>query len=254
MTTPEPYYNRGGITIYHGDALDVLPTLKGIGAVITDPPYSSGGAFRSDRSQKTTVKYSVKRTMGETIAPALPEFSGDSRDQRGYLAWCSLWLTAAMHASVSGAPLAVFTGWRQLPVVSDAVQAGGYNWRGVVCWDKGNARPQSHSISFAAQIEFVVWGTKGPRARTEETIHIPGVFRQPSIKGEDRVHIAQKPDAVMRWLMRIAPPGATVLDPFMGSGATLRAAKDLGHPAIGIEADEHSCEVAVEQLRQGVLL
>ena len=76
-----PYYSHGGITIYHADAFDVLPTLSGIGAVITDPPYSSGGAFRGDRMRQTSVKY-----VQVGVAAYRPEFAGDNRDQRSFLA------------------------------------------------------------------------------------------------------------------------------------------------------------------------
>jgi len=152
----EPYYHApvAGITIYHGDCLDVLPTLSGIGAVVTDPPYSSGGAFR----------------------------------------------------------------------------------------------PRGGGFSNAA--EYVVWGSKGPMIDAE--VYPPGIF-ECAIERE-REHIAQKPEPVMRWLLGIVPAGAAVLDPFMGSGTTLRAAKDLGLPAIGIEMSEQYCESTAERLRQGVLL
>lgn len=67
-------------------------------------------------------------------------------------------------------------------------------------------------------------------------------------------HIAEKSLAVMRWLVRLCPPGGLVIDPFMGSGTTLRAAKDLGHQAVGIEVDERYCEIAARRLEQGVLV
>jgi site-specific DNA-methyltransferase (adenine-specific) len=71
---------------------------------------------------------------------------------------------------------------------------------------------------------------------------------------KDRDHIAQKPEQVMQWVLSVVPPGGVILDPFMGSGATLRAAKNLGFRAIGIEADEKYCEVAAQRMAQGVLL
>lgn len=80
-----PYYADDAVTIWHGDAFDVLPELSGVSALITDPPYSSGGQFRGDRMQSVISKYVRTGTIIER-----PEFTGDNRDQRSYLAWCSL--------------------------------------------------------------------------------------------------------------------------------------------------------------------
>jgi site-specific DNA-methyltransferase (adenine-specific) len=66
------------------------------------------------------------------------------------------------------------------------------------------------------------------------------------------MHPNQKPIALMRWCIEKCPPG-TVLDPYMGSGTTIRAAKDLGRKAIGIEIEERYCEIAAKRLAQGVL-
>ena len=71
---------------------------------------------------------------------------------------------------------------------------------------------------------------------------------------EHRWHPTQKPLALMTWCLRQAPSNCrTILDPFMGSGTTLRAAKDLGRPAIGIEIEEKYCEIAARRLEQEVL-
>lgn len=237
-----PYYEDDHVTIYHGDTLDVLPGLSGVGAVVTDPPYSSGGAFRSDRAMSTVTKY-----VNSDTAAYRPDFAGDNRDQRSFLAWAMLWLNAARNASTPGAVLASFIDWRQLPIMSDAVQAGGWTWRGVAVWSKGFGRPRAGGFSNAA--EYVVWGTNGPMV--EHQAYPPGVFPCAIVK--DRDHIAQKPEEVMRWVMQVVPPGAVVLDPFMGSGTTLRAAKDCGLKAIGIEVDERYCEIAAQRMAQEVL-
>lgn len=242
MSTPEPYYDAAGVTIYHGDCFDILHRLSGIGAVVTDPPYSSGGAFRGDRAQLTTTKY-----VNSDTAAYRPEFAGDTRDQRSFLAWSSLWLNACRQASEPGAVLASFIDWRQLPVLTDAVQAGGWTWRNLATWWKPGVRMQKGR--FSASAEYVVYATNGPvidGAGSPQNVHSCKV-------DSDRDHIAQKPEQVMRWVMQVVPPKVTVLDPFMGSGSTLRAAKDHGCKAIGIEVDERYCEIAASRLQQDVL-
>lgn len=69
----------------------------------------------------------------------------------------------------------------------------------------------------------------------------------------DKVHPTQKPLALMRWCLGLVPEAQTVLDPFMGSGTTLLAAKLEGRKAVGIEISEKYCEIAVNRLRQRVL-
>lgn len=68
-----------------------------------------------------------------------------------------------------------------------------------------------------------------------------------------REHPTQKPLGLMRWCLTTAGGSGTVLDPFMGSGTTLRAALDLGRRAIGIEIEERYCEIAARRLDQMVL-
>ena len=240
----KPYYEEAGVTIYHGDSFDVLPHLSGIGAVVADPPYSSGGAFRGDRAMSTVAKYVQ---TGSQAAAYMPEFAGDNRDQRSFATWASLWLNAARIASNPGAVLCCFIDWRQLPTLSDAVQVGGWMWRGIAVWSKKFGRPTPGRFSNAC--EYVVWGSNGPMPEREA--YPPGVFEcsPPS----NREHIAQKPIDVMQWVVSVVPPGALVLDPFMGSGSTLVAAKAKGCPAIGIEVDERYCEIAARRLSQHVL-
>lgn len=240
-----PYFQRDGIRIFHGDALEIIPELEpsSFGALITDPPYSSGGAFRGDRVRPTVEKYVHTGTLAYR-----PDFAGDNRDQRGFFAWCSLWLAAARAACLPSAHAAVFSDWRQLPTLTDALQAGGWTWRGVAVWSKVYGRV--NSAGFSAAAEFVAWGTNGPAPEERDT-YPPGVFE--AHPPRDREHVAQKPEEVMRWLCSVVSKGLPILDPFMGSGTTLRAAKDMGNPAVGIDSDERYCEMAARRLAQGVL-
>ena len=239
------FYEEPGVELYCGETLILIAEAEPFDALITDPPYSSGGAFRGDRMGSTVSKY----VQSSTFTPR-PEFSGDNRDQRSYLAWCSLWMAAALHSAKPGAAMAVFSDWRQLPVTTDAVQAGGWVWRGIGVWDKTEGtRPRLGG--FRAQCEFTVWATSGPLDSQANPVALPGVIRHPTVG--DKQHIAEKPLSVMHWLVRLAPEGGVVLDPFAGSGTTLISAKSLGRRAIGFESDAQSCELAVKRLRQEVL-
>jgi DNA modification methylase len=239
----DPYYSDESVTLYHGDAFDVLHDLTGIGAVVTDPPYSSGGAFRGDRAMTTVAKY-----VNSDTAAYRPEFAGDNRDQRAFVAWSAMWLNAARQACTPGAPLVSFIDWRNLPALSDAVQAGGWVWRNIGTWWKPGIRMQRGR--FSASAEYVLYGTNGPAVDGQGSPQ--NVARVKPEPNADRDHIAQKPVELMEWALQVVPAGATVLDPFAGSGATLRAALNLGHKAVGIEVDERYCEVIAKRLAQGV--
>ncbi len=244
----KPYYTDDAVTIYHGDAREVLRDLRGFDAVITDPPYSSGGWTRSDRNLKTSEKYRMT-----TAAKVDPDFSGDNRDQRSFTLWCSDWMASALAACRPGAALLCFIDWRNLPCVIDAAQVGGWVYRGIVVWDKTESqRPQKGW--FRAQVEYLVLGSSGPLARDAEVDGKcqPGVFRHRVI-GADKQHLTEKPAGLLREILSTREEWQTVLDPFMGSGTMLRAAKDLGRRAVGIEMEERYCEIAAKRMSQAAL-
>lgn len=241
------YFTDAWTTIYCGEALATLATLPdgSVDHIVTDPPYSSGGQFRGDRTQTTGIKYQ------SSDAVDLEDFTGDNRDQRGYAYWMALWVDQCRRVAKPGAILAMFTDWRQLPTATDALQSGGWVWRGISTWGKTSARPVPNR--FAASCEFIVWGTNGPRDMSDakNANYAEGLMMQ--APPSNRVHMTQKPVEVMRWLLSFAKPGDVVLDPFMGSGSTLEAAKQLGCKAIGIEMAEQWCRYAMQRTGQEVL-
>jgi site-specific DNA-methyltransferase (adenine-specific) len=244
-----PYYDEGGITIYHGDCRDVLPTLEAgsVDLVLTDPPYSSGGLMRSDRNQQPLSKYVMTGTQ-----LIRPDFSGDNRDQRSFLLWCELWMRDCLSIVKPSGALVTFIDWRQLPTMIDAVQVAGWVYRGITVWDKTEGvRPQKGW--FRAQAEFLVLASCGPLEvdRTGDVCS-PGVFRY-NVKAADKYHVTGKPVELMLAIIRTSPKFQTILDPFIGSGTTLVAAKRLGRKAIGIETCEEYCEIAARRLAQQVL-
>ena len=135
--------------------LDVIDEVESFDALITDPPYSSGGQYRGDRINSTWKKYMQDRVDGTKE----PDFSGDVLDQRVFMFWSKLWLTALrLKASTTCAAL-IFTDWRQLPALTDAVQLAGWMWKGVGVWEKPGGRPQDQH--FAHTHELIVHARSG---------------------------------------------------------------------------------------------
>lgn len=251
-----PYYDDGQCVIYHGDALDVLPKLDAgsADAMVTDPPYSSGGMFRSDRAMDPADKYRgwSQNTDGTSRTPTAEygTFSGDNRDQWAWMRWVCAWGSDAMRVVKPGGHVFMFSDWRQLPAATDVLQFAGWTWRGILVWDKGVGRPIRGR--FRNHLEYVVWGTHG---HTEQVDSYPSaLISVPTVTANERQHVTQKPAQLLRALLQVVgDTPLTIFDPFMGSGTTLRAAKDLGHKAIGIELDERYCEIAADRLAQQTL-
>jgi len=232
--------------LYQGESLSFMQSLPAasVDAVITDPPYSSGGMVRGDRNTATNQKYQHGDTKDKK-----PNFSGDTRDQRSWIMWCSLWLQEAKRITKPNGVVIAFSDWRQLPALTDAIQCGGWVWRGIAVWDKGNAIPQPNS--FRAQSEFVVWGTNGAReVDYKNGAYLPGVFFCETVKGSEREHVTEKPVSVMKWLAEIVPPNGIIFDPFMGSGTTGIAALQLGRKFIGCELSPEYFAIAERRIKQ----
>lgn len=208
---------------------------------ISDPPYSSGGLFRGDRVSDIHTKY--VQTCSKSGAK-LGSFSGDNRDQRSFCHWMALWIDATRRVLRPGAIAAIFTDWRQLPTVTDSIQIGGFVWRGIVPWHKPNGRRTQGR--WANNCEYVAWGTNGPRKLTGKAP--TGFYSVSSPCGLTREHVTQKPVDLLEMLLTV--DDGLILDPFLGSGTTLVAARNLNRPAIGIEIEERYCEIAAKRLVQ----
>lgn len=230
--------------LHTGDALSVLPTLPtgSADALITDPPYNSGGRTPSERRRASARDKYVSSDAQHDLA----DFAGENRDQRGYLAWLALLLAEGLRLTRPGGSALVFTDWAQLPTTSDALQAAGWTWRGIIPWHKPLSRPQKDG--FKRECEYVLWASHGEPYRHAPTIYLPGYLRASQPRGAKRKHITQKPAEIMRELVKIAPAGGTVLDPCAGSGSTGEAALLEGRRFVGIEISEHYADIARDRL------
>ena len=204
----KPYYEHEGITIYHGDCRDILPTLEPVDLVLTDPPYGIGDKWNGGAGGKSSWRI-----------PAVETHKWDMKTVEGVL---------------------------DLPSIGECIIWGGnyYALPPVRCW--------------------LIWDKKQPDTWTTAQAEMAWtnfdrptrVFRMAQCEAYgtmNKVHPSQKPIELMRWCLKWSM-GNTILDPFMGSGTTLRAAKDFGRKAIGIEIEEKYCEIAAKRLSQEVLL
>lgn len=217
---PEPYYADEWVTIYHADCRDVLPHVDA-DVMVTDPPY--GMAFRSNRrGDRWEAAQSVDRPVS---------IVGDEDTS----------LRDAVLAVWSG-PALVFGTWKRPRPAKT---------RHVLTWVKGDHLGMGDlSIPWRPNTEelYVLGGGfVGHRGTSVLDYQAPV-----SWASRGRVHPHEKPVDLMRDLIGKCPPGV-VFDPFMGSGSTLRAAKDLGRRSVGVEIEERYCVIAVERLRQEAL-
>lgn len=237
------YFESKKVTLYQGDSLSVLQTLADgiIDAVVTDPPYSSGGVSLSARQSDPAQKYQNSGTKR-----VYPPMLGDGKDQRSFTAWAALWLSECWRISKDGAPLLMFTDWRQLPSLTDALQAAGWFWLGIVVWNKRSSRPQMGK--FRQQAEYVLFASKG-RFVPASRACLPGVYDYTVIAGQ-KVHLTSKPVALLKDLLAVTREGGTILDPFIGGGTTALATLETGRKCLGIELSKEYAALATERIRK----
>jgi len=233
--------------LYLGDCRELIPLLPRVDVVVTDPPYSSGGAMRSDRNMDTSAKYRMTGTAKED-----PEFAGDNRDQRALTLWCSDWMGQCFGITRKGGAMLCFIDWRNLPCVIDAVQVGGWVYRGIVPWDKTEATRPNKGW-FRSQVEYIVCASAGPLLQGAEAPGIvqTGYIRVP-VHGAEKQHITGKPVDLMVEMLRTRDDWGTVLDPFMGSASTGVACVRLGRRFIGIEAEPSYFDVSCRRMEQAM--
>ena len=227
---PEPYYEHEGITIYHGDCRELIPRL-GLCAdlTLTDPPYGVGRRY------------------------------GPNYDDSRARYWD--WFLPALALVKSAA--SVVTVHHLLFAMKHIT-----DWDWVIAWHKpyGAGVRIGNSPILPHWEPILVWGIHSlgtkPGVLPDWLSHNPERSPRPhngkSPRNADDEqgtgHPLPKPVALERKLISVlSHEGALVFDPFMGSGTTLRAAKDLGRRAIGIEIEERYCEIAAKRLAQEVM-
>jgi len=217
----KPYYEDGAVTIYHGDCREILPSIGPVDFALTDPPYeivATGGGIGRSRRYLHEIEGFTDCGFDASLLAQFPSWA----------CFCS----KAQLCDLIGA-------------------AGDRRWM-LVTWNKPNPTPLVNG-NYLPDTEYIVhawapgrlFGEYRDRARF--VVHPCG--------NADTEHPNEKPLPVVAKIIKLGTqPGETVVDPFMGSGTTLRAAKNLGRRAIGIEIEERYCEIAARRCAQEVLL
>jgi site-specific DNA-methyltransferase (adenine-specific) len=211
----DPYYSDDSVTIFHGDCCEIGQSLAvGADLLVTDPPYGNNLEYGPDVDD---TPENLERLIREAIIPPLESLG------RGAVT----------------------------PGVANIHRYPPPKW--ILCWYE-SAGAGSGPWGFCTWQPVLVYGhdpflQDGLGRRPDGRVFSSHLNHSP-VSG----HPCAKPEDVMRWIVeRVSRPGEVILDPFMGSGTTLRAAKDLGRKAIGIEVDERYCEIAVKRMAQEVL-
>ena len=224
-----PYYQDESVTLYHGDCREVLAWLadESVAAVITDPPYT----------ERTHKKARTPEREGVTAFAAITDADLDD-----ILAECgrvsSGWVVATLdyrHA----------VGYDVAPPPGLKVQRLGV-------WVKTNPTPQLSGDRPAQGWESIAYMHRADRRSVWSGGGTHGNHVSPIPPPEG--HPTAKPlPLVAKWVRWFTKPGDIILDPFAGSGTTLRAAVDEGRRAVGVELEERYCEAIAKRLAQGVL-
>lgn len=244
------------VQLHLGDCLDVLKGMPAecVDAVVTDPPYSSGALHIGGRQKGTNEKY-TSPSMGWWSAgeQGYPAYCGDNCDQMTWILFARSWLMECYRASREGAHLYLFSDWRQLGAAITAMQMGFWQYRGVVVWNKGNTARAPLAGLWRHGAEFLLWGAKGKPWSVTGGKWLKGVAPVHNVLSESNVrnkeHVTQKPTTLAKKVLAVCcPEGATVLDPFMGSGTTGVACVQTGRRFIGCEIDEGYYKIARKRI------
>lgn len=248
VSLPAPYYEDEWTTIYNADCELVLPHLSGIDMVFTSPPYNLGWNIHGG---KVTGGFGPKSIGAAKLTDNYRSYD-DAMEPADYEAW----QTRIVHLcwetlSDDGA---IFYNHKPRPSAGEMLLPTRFGddlpLRQIIVWDRATGLNFSTRFFLPKHEWIVVWARPDWRLIDKSSSQTGDVWSVPPETRQD--HPAPFPVELPRRAIA-ATDAKVVLDPFMGSGSTLRAAKDLGRRAIGIELDETYCELAVRRLSQEVL-
>lgn len=221
--------------IIQGDALEEIPKIEeeSIDLVLTDPPYNI-----SRKNNFHTMPGRKGLDFGEW---------DKGFDQIS-------WLKEVSKVVKKGGSIIIFNSYRNFGNIIEALEDEGFVLKDCIRWVKSNPMPRNIYRRYVVDFEFAIWLVKEKGKWTYNNILEKGYqrpeFIYPIVGGKEKTnHPTQKPISLMEHLIKIhSNKGDLILDPFMGSGTTGVAAKNLERDFIGIELSEEYFKTAEERI------
>jgi DNA modification methylase len=218
-----PFYMDSDITIYNEDCLNVIDSLPPIDCIITDPPYG----INFNRGYNKEYKQLVNGDDGFTVMFFLDEM-----------------LALYQKKLKVGGAIYLFTRYDVMPYWWIKIKRY-FTAKNIIIWDKGGGGIGDLEGNYANDYEMIIYATNGRHLLNGK--REGAVWNIPKVKTEH--HPTQKPESIIKKIIeKSCPANGLILDPYMGSGTTLLAAKNLGRKAIGIELSREYCDVAKGRL------
>jgi len=250
MSLPTPYYEEPGITIYCGDAAEIVPHLSNIQTVVTSPPYNQLG------NQSGIAKPSGMWATDGWVDKWNARGYEDTRTEIEYQADQIRLFTALTQSTTPTASLFYNhqCRWRNGTLLHPVqwFTPDGWNLRQEIIWARAGGM-MLNARMFVRTDERILWFVKpdGWEWNQSEVAH--GTVWKMTQGGNTDHPVAFPIGLPQRAIAATTQPGDLILDPYMGSGTTLKAAKQLGRPAIGIDIEQQYCDIAITQLAQQTL-
>jgi DNA modification methylase len=216
----KPYFEDNDVQIYLGDCREILPQLGQVDLVLTDPPYGKQWARGVNAiGVVKDINEKLENVSWDKERPSQDCFSKCLEISKNQIIFGGNYFTDYLYPSNC--------------------------W---IIWDKLGDFKRGEQIPFG-DVELA-W-TSFKRTCKKYTLRVQGFVNDSQ---DIRVHPTQKPTEVIQMILQdFSLPTDIILDPFMGSGTTLRASKNIGRKAIGIEIEERYCEIAVKRMAQTVM-
>lgn len=229
--------------IWHGNSVELCQRFKPgrVDCIITDPPFGT-----DNQSNKSTT--AEGKQFAQKIAnDATPEIAMQNfKDVMDVL----------LPKTKADCDAYIFTSWQVLGTwiteLADYMPQFGFSPSGILVWEKGYPGMGDLDAAWGMAHEFILYFKKGRRLRSDGVSRRGGVFSIPKVVNGEMVHPHEKPTALLEQFIKWSTdPGDFIVDPFGGSGSTVRAAMRTGRSAVAIELLEHNYQRAIAKMEEG---